>query len=170
MSKKHLGLIIQILIYVLAIAVNVLIVVSSCLNGFKSTNQSSWVVNLLSSILNFFNKNAVTEANKDQFAHVVRKLIGHYGLFLLSGCFTSLSIYFLFSKKKWFNITYFSLMSLLFGAFLAILTECIQLNVPGRSGQFSDVLIDFSGYLTSFLIIFIVLYFCLKNRDTSKEE
>ena len=55
--------------------------------------------------------------------------------------------------------------SLAFGLFMGSLTEIIQLNVPGRSGQFTDVLIDFSGYLLGFLIILLILFLIIRKQN-----
>ena len=46
--------------------------------------------------------------------------------------------------------------------------EAIQLNVEGRSGQITDVLLDFSGFLTGASLIFALTAFIslIRKRKT----
>ena len=82
-NKKHL--IFTIIITTLAISLNIFIIIQSCLNGAESSSSSGFVVTLLKNIINTFVKDAINESNIDTFSGVIRKLIGHFGLFLLSG-------------------------------------------------------------------------------------
>lgn len=69
------------------------------------------------------------------------KFFGHFSLFALEGLFA-----FLFCgtyKNKWLFAAFF----LVFGMFMSVLGESIQLFIDGRSPSFEDVWIDFSGYL-----------------------
>lgn len=50
------------------------------------------------------------------------------------------------------------------GLAVPVCDETIQLNVDGRSGQISDVLLDFSGVLTGVLIMFSVYVLYRKIR------
>ncbi len=43
------------------------------------------------------------------------------------------------------------------GLFVAVVDEAIQLNVAGRSGQITDVLLDFSGIIAGTLVMLIIL-------------
>ena len=43
------------------------------------------------------------------------------------------------------------------GLLTALTDETIQLFVPGRSGQVTDIWIDFSGVMTGLLVGFILL-------------
>ena len=47
---------------------------------------------------------------------------------------------------------------------MGLITELIQLNMPGRSGELLDVLIDFSGYIFGFLIILLIVFLILKHQ------
>lgn len=83
--------------------------------------------------------------------------LAHGGLFLvyaflLRGFFSK---YFFshFSSSKIFLITL--LIALTYG----ILIECIQLFVPHRNFEFSDILADFIGTITGLFIFQIKLYF-----------
>lgn len=161
-NKKHF--IFTIIVSALAIAINVFIIVQSCLNGEASTASSGIVVNVLKTMFQ------VKEENLGVVTTLVRKLIGHFGFFVISGGLTSWSVYlisfYIKGYKSWLGISF----SLFFGLFLAGLTELIQTFIPGRSGQFTDVLIDYSGYILGTLIVIFVIFFIAIHKDKKKFE
>ena len=160
----------QWLIIVLALAINSFIIVNSCMNANQSTNQSGFVVTILSNIINGIKPGTINDDNYGEFSSVIRKLVGHFGLFFTSGIFTTLSIKFIYYDLKK-NYWIFLIISASSGLFLAILTEIIQLFVPGRSGEIRDVFIDFGGYIFPLIIISIVVYFTSKKTsDIEKED
>ncbi len=152
----------------LAVIVNAFIIVQSCLNGARSTESSGFVVNLLKSIINGISPNAINDGNIETFSGVIRKLVGHFGLFLVSGLLTSSALYLWIKELSWYKNYLFLCISLGFGFLLAGLTEIIQLFVPNRSGQFTDVLIDFSGYILGLGIIVLIAF--LVYRHNKKKE
>ena len=157
----------QWIIIVLAIIVNVFIIVSSCLPADPSTEESGWIINLAKSFINFFKADTINESNIGPFSSFIRKFVGHFSLFAVSSIFTTLSIKFIYydnRKRFWIFVLY----SAIFGLSLALLTELIQLFVPGRSGEIRDVLIDFSGYLLALIIIGLIIF--LKNKKISNVE
>lgn len=112
-----------------------------------------------------------------EFFAFIRKLVGHFGAFLVLGIFSTVT-YFMFFRKKLFPVGVAINYSTSFG--FAALTEYIQTKTPGRAGLFSDVLIDYYGFLTSatlitlsiiliFLSIKLVKYIIKKNKDNQKE-
>ena len=106
-----------------------------------------------------------------EFFYKVRKGLGHFGAFLVLGIFSTFTYMLFFTKKKWF----FSVpLNFIVGFFIAALTEYIQTLVPGRYGCWSDIVIDYSGFSSSAVVltvIIFVVYFVkfLKNRKTIKE-
>ena len=159
----------QWIIIVLALAINVFIIVNSCMNAHQSTKESSFVVDMLTSVINGIKPGTINDENISSFSGVIRKLIGHFGLFLVSGVFTTLSVKFIYydlKKKYWI----FVIISSSFGLFLAILTELIQLFVPGRSGEFRDVMIDFGGYAIPLIIISLIVFFRSKKSSNIEKE
>lgn len=153
------------IIHALAITINIFIIVQSSFKGSISSNQSGWVVNMMKNIINAFFKDAINDNNIDMFTTITRKLIGHFLLFGVSGLFSTWSIYLFFNTK--INKTYLlMLISLLFGFFLATLTEFIQHFLPGRVGSYLDVIIDTSGYLLFLLIFYLIV--TLKNKKISQ--
>ena len=167
-SKKYL--IFTIIISILAIAINAYIIMHSCLDAAESTKASQGVVEVSEEVVNTVRPNTITEANHDQFATFIRKAFGHFGLFTLSGIFSSFATYFVIKDTKWYTKGLGIGISFLFGFLLAVLTEIIQLNVPGRSGEFVDVLIDTGGYVIGLGITVLILALVLKHQAKKKEN
>lgn len=88
--------------------------------------------------------------NATEFMRTIRKLVGHFGAFALLGIFSTLT-YFMFFRKKLFPIGVAINFSTAFG--FAAFTEWIQTMTPGRAGRFSDVLIDYYGFLLTAMTI-----------------
>ena len=172
-SKKYF--IWTLIFSVIALAINVFIVVHSCLDASTSTEASHGVVEITEEVINTVAPGTITIDNHDSFVSFVRKAFGHFGLFLISGFFTSLALFLIinpFNDKKYYRIILIALSS---GLLLALLTETIQLYVPGRSGELTDVLIDFGGYLLGFSVIFLILFFIIRHinkqiNNVSKEN
>lgn len=97
------------------------------------------------------------------FFYKVRKGIGHFGAFLVLGIFSTFTYMLYLRKKKWLIAVPLNFVA---GFALAGITEIIQLYVPGRYGSFNDVMIDFSGFLCSaiLLTIIILLHFYIKHK------
>lgn len=94
------------------------------------------------------------------FNYFIRKLFGHFGAFMFYSVFTTMLCLLIFKKK-------FSLLfSLINGFGIALISELIQLFVPGRFGAFKDVMIDFSGYLVPILGFFI--YFIIRRLKNGR--
>lgn len=167
-NKRYL--LATIIMTVLAVAVNGFIIMQACLNGVRSTESSGFVVNLLKTIINGISPNAINDGNIDTFSYVIRKLVGHFGLFAISGLFSTFSLYLWFRPQKCYKNYRLLYLSLGFGLLLAILTEIIQLFTPGRSGQFTDVLIDFSGFILGNGIIILILYLVYRHHKKKDEN
>ena len=106
-----------------------------------------------------------------EFFYKVRKGLGHFGAFLVLGIFSTFTYMLFFTKKKWF----FSVpLNFIVGFFIAALTEYIQTLVPGRYGCWSDIVIDYSGFSSSAVVLTVIIFIVyfvkfLKNRKTIKE-
>ena len=162
-NRKYLTYLI--VVSVLALAVNVFIIVQSCLNGNQSTNVASPIVDMCKAIVNLFSKDAINDSNIDAFTLVIRKLFGHFGLYALSGLLTSSALLMWIKPLKWFKYYLFLIIDLSFGLLFSLFTELIQLFTPGRSGQILDSLIDFGGYIFGTLIILLMLYLAIRKRN-----
>ena len=169
-SKKYL--IWTIIVCFLALAVNVFIIVRSCLNASQSSDASNGVTDFIARIINGIKPGTITDANYDSFSGFIRKAIGHFGLFMVSGLLSTLTFYLVLNLFKWAKYYLQIIIALAFGLMIAMITEVIQLNVPGRSGEFTDVLIDCGGYVLGFSIIFFILFLVIrfKNKKSVKPE
>ena len=141
-----------ILFAVLFGVITAVILVFSGFNGEISSSQSGFVVNVLTSILRFFGI-VLNDAQLETFAYLVRKLIGHFLIFVLDGLFAYFAYHNLLEiKSKWLMI----IISVATGFFVAGLSELIQFFTSGRSGNLIDVGIDLFGALVGVaLAIFI---------------
>lgn len=84
--------------------------------------------------------------------HIVRKL-AHFTEYTAIGIMLMNTAY-SFNKSR----PYVFYPHILFaGLFSAIIDETIQLNVPGRAGMITDVLLDFSGVLTGTIVMLLIL-------------
>lgn len=105
--------------------------------------------------------------NMSQFMKYIRKGLGHFGAFLILAIFSTISFALFFRGKLFFiGIA----INFLFGFLFAGLTEYLQTLTPQRVGCMSDILIDYSGFISSaitisiiFTIIFSIKFF--KNRN-----
>ena len=108
--KNKRYLIATIIVSTLAVSLNFFIILHSCLNGDVSSQASGPVVELLKSFINLFHAETIIDSNIGTFAHVVRKLVGHFGLFLVDGVFTSWSIYlasaYIKKYKQWYGLIF----------------------------------------------------------------
>lgn len=158
----------KILFYIfasIALAINVLIIVESCIGGEGSAAQSVSVSESIAQAI----ENMFPNANIDHaaFHSAIRKIVGHFLLFGLSGIFTCLTFMmndFTMNKFKWKNILFIASIGLL----IAIISELIQYFTPGRYGALLDILIDYSGYVLfgglTYLITFLI------QRKTKNKE
>ena len=168
MSKKYL--IWTIIICVLALAINAYIIMHSCLDAIRSSQASQVVVDVSEDAINTISPGTITEANHESFASFIRKAFGHFGLFVISGLLSPLAIYLVINPFKWSKHYLNVIIGLSFGLMIAAITEIIQLNVPGRSGEFTDVLIDCSGYLLGALIVGLILFLILRRQKCKIKE
>ncbi|MFA5235648.1 MAG: VanZ family protein [Bacilli bacterium] len=84
----------------------------------------------------------------------VRKGVGHYSLFMVNGLLGYLTFYyFLKGKKRHYR---YLLASLGLGLPLAVGMEALQFFANGRSPLLTDAIINFLGYLTANIVLFIV--------------
>lgn len=94
----------------------------------------------------------------DKYNHPVRKL-AHFSEYIVLGFLTSL-IFLCFDFKSIRLIVF----PLTLSALCAAADEIHQIFVPGRSCQFTDVLIDSSGALLGILIIFFISILFKKKK------
>lgn len=94
----------------------------------------------------------------DNFYYFIRKSIGHFGAFLVLGVFAAMSYLIIFKKTLSGKLLAF-LTCAVAGFAVAGITEILQLPyfTYGRYCSFSDVLLDFVGYCTSSVPMYIII-------------
>lgn len=99
-----------------------------------------------------------------KYHNFVRKL-AHYSLYTLWGILTSYLLW-LYNIKGYKQVLY----TVAIGFLYACSDEIHQLYVPGRSGQFTDVILDTIGVTTGYFITFIVLSICVERIFKKKNN
>lgn len=128
----------------------IFIFIMSNTNGNDSSSQSNFFANI---ILQFIN------IDKETLTFLIRKL-AHMSEYAILALFTYYAlIKIAFNKRIIFQITF--LISFLY----ACSDEFHQLFISGRSGQFTDVLIDSTGCL----IMLLFLYLWQKRKNESND-
>ena len=152
---------------VLSVATFTFILVQSGLTGSESSEQSGWVSELFIKFVALINPDSCIVKNPETTHGVIRKLIGHFGLFAIGGIFTVLTFNFMKGTyKDNFTIKVISLFSI--GLMFAFISELIQLATPNRAFAFTDVLIDYAGYLSFGGLTYLFCY--LHQRKQLKEK
>lgn len=133
--------------------------IHSVMSAEKSTVESTRVLELL---INFLKSLGI---NAELTDHIVRKA-AHFCEFALLGCLTIWCGYLI-------NKNIVKLLLPVGGVCLAvaIIDEIIQIFSPGRSCQFSDVILDFSGSICGavFFILIIIIILLIKKRKSKHE-
>lgn len=92
--------------------------------------------------------------------HIIRKA-GHFAEFFILGILL-LGTVRLFTRRPLRHV----FKPLFLGLLVPVLDETIQLFVEGRSGQVTDILLDFSGAFSGILIMFCII----QAIDNKKER
>ena len=145
-------------ILAIAIAINLFILINAFMNGEASSKESSNVANIIASIINLFKHDAINAENFGTFVKYIRKIVGHFALFALSGGFTTWSIYLFFKETKFAYFLWQLLFTFSFGLALSLITEFVQLFADGRSGAWGDVGIDIGGYFCGVFLVILILF------------
>lgn len=95
----------------------------------------------------------------EKFKGFVRKFIGHFSLFLLTGLFGYLTF------RERMKIKKAVAVNTIYGTCLAVGSELLQLIPIDRACAFTDMLIDTMGYILGMLIIIIVIYLYKKIKN-----
>ena len=144
----------MIIFLVLAIAINAFIIVEAALSGEDSGNQSGWLTNIIAKIFNI--------TPDENFHHLVRKLIGHFSLYVVDGVITSLAEYYVIKYRNSYKYNLLIVVFAISGIILASFSEFVQLLALNRGFAVTDMLINFSGYALGAIIIFLITF--IRNR------
>ncbi len=130
------------------------IFMNSLLPGEVSSRQSGFVVNVLNRFFGLFNY----EPDVDELSSIIR-MVAHFIEFAVLGFFIRIEMH----QKP-----YQSYLMLIFGFSIALIDELIQLGVPGRAFQLTDLLIDWSGVVLG--IIITSFYFKIISKKNNLLE
>ena len=156
-------------IFSIAVAINLFILINAFITGDVSAKESNTIAHTAADVINTIKPETITPQNFDRFAFDIRKAFGHFGLFALSGGFSTWAFYLFLKDCKIGYFVWLILISSGLGFLLAVLSEFIQIFIKGRTGAWTDVGIDFSGFFLGIFVVFIVLLlkkskiFSLKN-------
>lgn len=160
--------------FALAIGWTIFLLINAGMDGKSSSTASGNVALIVENGINTFVPNTINDSNRDNFKFITRKVIGHFLSFTLLAMLISIGFKCLiegYNIKK--NKLYISIIiSLSYGLLIAVITELMQLTTTGRSGQITDVLIDYGGYLLGCLImfvIFLIIYSVTKHKTNNKD-
>ena len=126
------------LFFLIIYAVYILLIFRNSMDPADISSEKSGAVLLILNKLLFGGKAVLTE-------HIVRKL-AHFAEYTVAGILGML----------FFRNLGFPVLSLFSGLLVALTDETIQLFVPGRSGQVTDVWLDFAGVLAG-SVMFLIL-------------
>lgn len=160
MSKKRLIFgIICIIVYIVTI---IMLVYYSMESGDKSIESSSGITNVVGGVVDTIVPDKV-DTKRPEFASLIRKLFGHFGLFTVN-CFFGLLGFYLLCSKKWLNLV----IVLPVGMALAVITEVLQLHAGGRNYSVRDMFINSGGCLFGLCIAYLFIY--IYNRKNNKKS
>lgn len=123
---------------------------------FRNSSETAAVSSVKSRAITAFLKNIVSEKFIRKMAHLIEyTILG----FLLS--FTSDSC---IGRNKRGTI-----ITLVAGAIIPAIDEMIQLTSAGRSAQFSDVCLDFSGVVLGFVVFSVGMLILIRKKIISNQ-
>ncbi len=146
-SLKKIAFIIHLIIFFICSA---LIVYFSLSNGDESSQQSGFFSKIVISISEWITNRSLSVYEIEVIHFEMRKFIGHFTLFLLDGLSLFACLDYLIDKKKSIIIC------LIFGLLLASSSEICQIFAGGRSSQFHDVILDYSGFVFPIVVLLIL--------------
>ncbi len=126
---------------------------NSALDADESTVYSSGVLSMIEGFFHSLNIDITISEN------FVRKC-AHFAEFFTLGALLSFTVRSYIKK-----VDYKLLLAPVLGLAVACIDETIQLYSVGRSGQLSDVILDFFGVCTAVLIFYIILKCAERKTD-----
>ncbi len=159
---KKSKIIYSIIITSIYLALLIFYIYMSLSDGGESSDFSLNVSNVIADTLNHMGANIKVD---DSFHNLVRKLIGHFGYFVLIGISSFLFYNLLKNIKFIFRLLIHFSMGFLFALFTEYFLQAYALN---RGPSMVDTMIDFGGFSVS--IIVILIYFLIKMKKKKLKE
>ncbi len=157
-------------VWIPVILVLLLIYNFSSADGLQSAGMSSQVTDRLVSVFTaipLLDLNPVQEDFSVDLLHYIIRKTGHISVYAALALALAFALYqYRISSRR------LILWSFGFGFFYACTDEIHQLFVLGRSGRFTDVLIDSAGMTLGILTFYFLLYFIhnLKGLRASRQD
>ena len=152
------------------IIINAFIIYQSCLPEVSSKSWSDAVVDVIKVITNGDIEPSTPITPTLSWGKLIRKMIGHFSLFALDGVITYLYFYYLDKDKEFKRRWIYLVPAFAIGIILAVVTESLQLIIPGRVGDIVDILIDIGGYLVGSGITLLIIYLVNRHQDKKALE
>ena len=167
MERDRLYKIHQITLAIIYIALMVFFVCKCLENGADSTESSQRVADATATVINGVAGSGTVDSQSESFHSWVRKFIGHYSYFVLLG---SVSTLFYLSLRK--KVKDYLLLTISFsvGFIFAVISEfLLEAKTLGRTGSWSDVGIDYLGFITLSIVI-VFIYYLIKFKKSRKNS
>lgn len=147
-NKKHR--IYQIVLLVLWVILIVFFSAKCLDTGSESSNLSKKVGEVITKIT------GLNDDNTNNFTLFIRKVLGHFGFFLIFGVVSTLLFFSINELKLYIRI----IINLSQSFIYAIISEfLLEANTTGRNASIGDVFIDYSGFIVGFFITVIISNF-----------
>lgn len=153
MNKYETSMRFRVIMFILTAFMISFAFVHSAMPSEVSSNESAGVLGVFQSFLNSLGFDIKLSH------HFIRKL-AHFTEYTAIGMLL-LSCAYSFNRIKPYK--YYAQV-LFFGLFTAVCDEAIQLNVEGRAGMITDVLLDFSGVITGAVIMLVTYIIYIRAK------
>ncbi len=99
----------------------------------------------------------------DDYIMITRKILGHFGYFMVLGIVSALLYLSLYTLKPFYRIS----IHYVSGIFFALVSEfMLEASADGRSPSFTDALIDSIGFIS--LSTFIVIIWAIRRHKNNQ--
>jgi len=99
----------------------------------------------------------------DEYIMITRKILGHFGYFMVLGIVSALLYLSLYTLKPFYRIS----IHYVSGIFFALVSEfMLEASADGRAPSFKDVLIDSLGFIS--LSTFIVIIWATRRQNNNQ--
>ena len=99
----------------------------------------------------------------DEYIMITRKILGHFGYFMVLGIVSALLYLSLYTLKPFYRIS----IHYVSGIFFALVSEfMLEASADGRAPSFTDALIDSIGFIS--LSTFIVIIWAIRRQNNKQ--
>ena len=160
---KKSKIIYSIIVTIIYVGLLITYIYFSLSSGDDSSNLSGSLADVIANTLNKMGADITPDEN---FHMLVRKLIGHFGYFVLIG----ISSFLFYNMLKNFKFIFRLIIHFSMGFLFALFTEFgLQAIASNRGPSIIDTMIDFGGFSVSIIAILIYLLVIYKKKKTLKE-